>query len=125
MVGDGFLNQPCQGLAAIALTARHFGEVNIDFVHTSVFHHGRNVGDDVFESSGIKTVLVKIYRQQNRVGTQLRSLHHAHGRAHTKCPCGIGGGGDDAAPCIAGQAWKNIDRYLAQMDSSGPFAFRL
>ena len=100
-VGDAFLNQPRQHPAAFSLATRHVGEIDVDLIHASVLHHRRDLANDVFEHPRVMAVLLKIHGQQDGVWTQLRSLHHPHGRAHTVRTRGIGCRGDDAAPCVA------------------------
>ena len=38
------------GYAAFALAAGYFGEVNVDLVHTAVFHDRGDLGDDGLEA---------------------------------------------------------------------------
>ena len=124
VIRDGFLNQTCQGLAAIALTTWDVGEVDVNLIHTSVFHHGRNFSHDTFKSVGIVTVLRKIDRQQNGVRAELGRFHDPHGRTHTKSPRCIGGGGDDTTAGVALQTRKYLERNFRQV-SRGPFTFSL
>ncbi|OIQ64687.1 hypothetical protein GALL_537610 [mine drainage metagenome] len=110
---NGFLDQAGQHPAAFALAAGDLGEVNVDLIDTPVFNLWRNVGNDALEEAGVVPVLGKIDRQQNRLRTQLGRFHQAHGRADAKLACRIGGGGDDPAPGVIGQAGKVFYRDFA------------
>ena len=121
LVEDGFLDQAREHAPAFALAARHMGKVNVDLVHTPVFHHRRDVGHDGLESAGVLAVLGKVYRQQNGLRAQPGGFHQAHGRAHAKLPRRVGGGGDHATPGVAGQPWEKIDGDAAQV-GRGPEA---
>ena len=115
VVKDGFLNEPCQHAPTLALPARHMGEVDVDLVYATVLHERCDVSDDGFKTLRVMAVLVKIHRQQDGVWAQLGRLHHPHGRAHAKLPRGIGGGGDDTAPCVACDARKEVERDFVQL----------
>ena len=74
-----FLNEPSQHPATFSLASRHLGEIDVNLVHTAIFHERRNVCDDAFEYLGEVTVLVKVHRQQNGLRAKLGSFHEAHG----------------------------------------------
>ena len=69
-------------------------------------------------------VLVKIHRQQNRLRAQLGGFHQTHGRADAEFAGGVGGSGDHAATCIAGDTREKFKRNFCKMLSS-PFLFRV
>ena len=50
-VMNAFLQQACEHTPALALTTGHMGEIDVDLVHATVFHHGGDVGDDAFEKA--------------------------------------------------------------------------
>ena len=112
---NGFLDQAGQHPSAVALAARHIGEVDVDLVHTAVFHQRGDVGDDGFEAARIVPVLVKIHRQQNRFGAQLGGFHQAHGRADAEFARRVGGGGDHAATGVTSDAREKIQRNVRQV----------
>ena len=123
-IGDGLLYQASQRASALALPARHVGEVNVNLIHAPVFHHGRKFTHDVFEAARVIAVLVEIHRQQNRVRAQLCRFHHTHGRAHTKCTRRIRGRGDHTASGVAADERKHVYRNLGQVFVR-PFTLRL
>ena len=49
----------------------------------------------LLEQARVAAVFIKIHGQKNRLRTQLRGLHQAHGRVHAKLARRIAGGGDD------------------------------
>jgi len=114
LLKNGLLDQSRQHPATFALTTGYIGKVDVDLVDAAIFHLRGNVEDDVLESARVAAVLGKIDRQQDRLRTQPGGLHQTHGRAHPRLACRIRGGGDHAAPGIAGQPGKSVQRNAGQ-----------
>ena len=111
-VEDRLLDALGQYPATIFLAAGDFGEVDVHLIHPAVFHHRRDAGDDGLEQARIVAITVEVHRQQNRLRTQPRRLHHAHGRAHAKGARRVSGGGDHTAAGVVAEPVERLDRNL-------------
>ena len=122
VVKNAFLDQPGQHPATFALPARYVGEVDVDLVHTPVFHQRRDLQDDVLEAAREAAVFGKVNRQHDGLRAEFGGFHHAHGRANAKLPRGVSGGGDHAPAHITAQQFKGRHGDVAQVGLAGPLA---
>jgi hypothetical protein len=94
---------PCEGLCIV----RQGTEVDVDLIDAAILDVRRHGGDGGLEQARVVAIGVEVDRQQDRVGRQLRRLHHAHAGEHAQRPRLVGRGGDHAAPDVVAHPGKS------------------